>query len=228
MVQGIVVAARASTGVLRQAVELGANLVISRTAFYADSQDRPVTRPEPALAEKIDFIARNNLMVLRLQDPRTLPAGEAVTTAFADALGLTGRLPTNLADGLVYPTTGLTILDIVRQVKASLPTRTVRLVGDSSMAVTGVAIATESNRPNALAPLISRPDVDLLITGEVHETETTPYVMDAIALGQRKALLIVGSIAIEEPAARILAAWLPTITASPVSYVNSNEGLTAI
>ena len=223
---GVVVAARASTAVLQRAVALGANIVISRVAFLGDSQDRPVGRPEPALAEKIAYIAANKLVVLRLQDARTGPAGVAVTTAFAEAIGLArGRKPGNLADGLVYATPATTIRDIARRVKAVLPTQTVRLVGDPELRVTGVSIATESNRPNALAPLISRPDVNLLITGEVHETETTPYVMDAIMLGQRKAMLVVGSIAMEEPAARRLAEWLRGVTTRTVTYVPSNEGL---
>lgn len=225
-VRGIVVAARASTPVLRRAVELGANIVISRSAFLADSQDRPVTRPEQALAEKIAFIRDNNLAVLRLQDPRTGAGGQAVTTAFADAIGLRDRnTRINLADGLVYRTQPAPIIDIVRRVKAALPTQTVRLVGDAETRVRGVAIATETNRPNGLAPLITRPEVNLLICGEVHETETTPYVMDALALGQNKALLIVGSIAIEEPPARKLADWLGNITNAQVTYVPSDEGL---
>ncbi|NBB51074.1 hypothetical protein GVN24_22600 [Rhizobium sp. CRIBSB] len=227
-VQGVVVAARASTAVLQRAVELGANIVISRTAFYNDSMDRPVSRPESALKHKIDYIAANKLVVLRLQDPRTGPAGEAITTALATGIGLTtGRQSLNSADGLIYET-DTTVLEIVRRVKAALPTQTVRLVGDPGLRVRGLAIATESNRPNALAPLISRPDVNLLITGEVHETETTPYVMDAIELGLPKAMLIVGSIAMEEPAARHLADWLKTVTTAPVTYVPSNEGLTEV
>ena len=225
-VTGVVVAARASTGVLKRAVELGANIVISRTAFYADSQDRPVTRPEPALAEKIAYVAENKLVVLRLQDARTRPAGLAVATAYPRAIGLARPRPgINLADGLVYATPPTTVLDLVRRTKAALPTRTVRLVGDPQMRVRGVAVATETNRPNALAPLIARPDVELLITGEVHETETTPYVMDAIMLGRPKAMLIVGSIAMEEPSARALAEWLRGVTRRPVTYVPSNEGL---
>jgi len=225
-VTGVVVAARASTAVLHRAVALGANIVISRTAFLSDSQDRPVSKPEPALAEKIAYINKNGLAVLRLQDPRTGSAGRAITTAFADAINLQRPLADlSLADGLVYTAPPASIIDIVRRIKAALPTQTVRLVGDPQMRVTGIALATETNRPNALAPLISRPDVNLLISGEVHETETTAYVMDAIALGQPKAMLLVGSIAMEEPAARALATWLKTITRTPVTYVPSDEGL---
>ena len=228
-VKGIVVAARASTAVLQKALSLGANIVISREAFLGDSQDRPVNKPEPALAEKIALIEKNGLAVLRLQDPRVGPAGVAITTAYPSAIGLRNRRrDLNLADGLVFATPASRVIDFVRKTKSALPTQTVRLVGDPQMAVTGVAVATESSRPNALAPLISRPDVNLLIAGEVHETETTAYVMDAIAIGQRKALLLVGSIAKEEPAARVLANWLKTITRAPVTYVPSNEGLVEV
>ena len=67
--------------------------------------------------------------------------------------------------------------------------------------------------------------MNLLICGEVHETETTAYVMDAIALGQSKAMLVVGSIAMEEPAARALAQWLAGAVEQRVTYVPSEEGL---
>ncbi|WP_162249654.1 Nif3-like dinuclear metal center hexameric protein [Altererythrobacter sp. Root672] len=225
-VAGVVVAARASTAVLERAVELGANIIITRSAFLGDSQDRPVAKPEPALAAKLDFIDRHGLAVLRLQDPREGPAGLAVTTAFPRALGLeTPEQTANTAAGLIYRNSPYRVIDVVRRVKEILPTQTVRLVGDPSLAVSGIAVATETNRPNALAPLISRSDVDLLICGEVHETETTAYVMDAISLGQRKAMLVVGSIAMEEPAARILAQQLDSLLDVSVAYVPSNEGL---
>jgi hypothetical protein len=225
-VTGVVVAARASNAVLEQAVALGANVVISRTAFLGDSQDRPVAQPEPALGAKLAYIAQHGLAVLRLQDPRTGPAGLAVTTAFPRALGLEspqGGIDT--AVGLVYHGLSHSVLDIGRRAKAVLPTQTVRLVGDPALVARGIAIATETNRPNALAPLISRPEVNLLICGEVHETETTAYLMDAIALGQSKAMLVVGSIAIEEPAARALAQWLTGAVEQRVTYVSSDEGL---
>jgi len=225
-VTGIVIAARASTPVLQRAVALGANIVISRSPFLGDAQDRSVARPEQALAEKIQLIRNHKLAVLRLQDPRTGPAGVSIAAALPEAIGLSQpKQDVNLAEGLIYETTPTRILDLVRRVKATLPTQTVRLVGDARAAITGVAVATETSRPNGLAPLISRRDVNLLICGEVHETETTPYVMDAIALGQSKAMLMVGSIAMEEPAARRLTDWLRTITNKQVTYVPSEEGL---
>jgi len=223
-VTGVVVAARATTTVLHRAVELGANVIVSRTAFLGDSMDRPVAQPEPALADKIDFIEKNNLMVLRLFDPRTGLPGLSVVTALPEAIGLkSGRKDTNLADGLVYETDPVSVVSVIRKLKAALPTQTVRLVGDPNLMVTGIAIATETSRPNALNVIIGRDDVDLLIAGEVHETETTPYVMDSNTIGRMKALVLVGSIQMQEPAARKLAEWLKSITDKPVTYVPTGD-----
>ena len=228
-VRGIVVCARASTDVLKRAQEIGANLVISRQAFLGDSQDRPVAKPERALAEKLALIEQSGIAVLRLQDPRTGSAGRALAESLSRSLGL--LLPLgglNLADGLVYTSARMTAASAASQIKRALGTQTIRLVGDPNLSVRGIAFATETSRPNALNPLLARPNVNLLVAGEVHETETTAYVLDAIALGQPKALLLTGSIDLEEPAAHKLAEMLKALVAVPVDYVRSSPALIEI
>lgn len=225
-VRGIVVTARASTAVLARAGQIGASLIISRQAFLGDSQDRPVGKPEPALAEKLALIERLGLAVLRLQDARLGAAGRAVTEALPGAMGLgKARDSANPAAGLVYRTDPVRLGELVQRVKVATDSAAVRLIGDPAMTVRGVALAAETNRPNALAPLLARGDVDLLIAGEVHETETAAYVLDAIALGMPKALLLAGSIALEEPPARALAEWLKAQVPLPVSYLPSDLAL---
>ena len=228
-VTGIVVAARASTPILQRAKAMGANMVISRQAFLSDSRDRPVSKPEAALAEKMKFITDNGMAVLRLQDARTGPAGRRITAALPEAIGFKDAVAVvNPADGLIYHIAPRPVIDIVRKLKAAQGNDAVRLVGDPGMMVRGVAFATETSRPNALAPLLARPDVNLVVAGEVHETETTAYVLDAIAIGLPKALLLAGSIAMEELPAKVLAGWLAGKVSVPVHYLATPEGLTAI
>lgn len=220
--RGIVVTARASTAVLERAARIGANLVITRQTFLGDSQDRPVARPERALAEKLALIERLGLAVLRLQDPREGQEGRLITEALPRALGLgVAKSATNPAEGMVYRAPPQRLDDLVRKVKAATGSNAVRLLGDPALAVRGIALATETNRPNALAPLLARGDVNVLIAGEVHETETAAYVNDAIALGMPKALLLAGSIALEEPPARALADWLGRQVPLPVTWLPS-------
>lgn len=228
-VTGVVVAARASTAVLHRARELGANIIISRQAFLDDSRDRPTSRPEPALADKLSYIAANGMAVLRLQDPRTSPVGQEITAALAAAMGLKRPVAQlNPADGLVYATTTAPVLAFIRRLRQTLPGAALRLVGDPEMAVGGLAFATETSRPNGLAPLLARPDVNLVIAGEVHETETTAWVQDAIALKMPKALLLIGSIAMEEAPARALAAYLETVLPIPVTFVENAPELVSL
>ncbi len=47
-----------------------------------------MSRPEPALAEKLALIEASGIAVLRLQDPRTGAAGQAPTQALPRAIGL--------------------------------------------------------------------------------------------------------------------------------------------
>lgn len=228
-VRGIVVAARASTPVLKQAIALGANLIITRQAFLGDSQDRPVAKPEPALAEKLALIESAGLTVLRLQDCRTGPVGRSIAEALPRAIGLAKpQARIELASGLIYRTAPTRTLELIRKIRHALGTSTVRLIGDPALAVRGIAFATETNRPNALNPLLARPEVNLLVAGEVHETETAAYVQDAIALGLPKALLLTGSIALEEPAAQTLTNWLTAMLDLRVTYVPSSPDLAEI
>lgn len=228
-VRGIVVCARASTAILQRAGELGANFVISRQAFLGDSQDRPVGKPEQALAEKQALIERTGLSVLRLQDPRAGKAGRAITDALLRAIGLPGAKASPVpASGLIHTGAPVQLGELVQRVKTATGSAAVRLIGDPAMMVRGLALATETNRPNALAPLLARSDVDLLIAGEVHETETAAYVMDAIALGRPKALLLAGSIALEEQPTRALADWLKGQVAVPVTLLRSDLPLSEV
>lgn len=225
-VRGIVVAARASTDLLERAAHLGANLVISRQAFLGDSQDRPVTKPERALAEKLALIDRLGLMVLRLQDPRTGAEGRAITEALPRAMALgQPRRSDNPANGVTYRTSPVPIGELADRLTAVTGSPAVRLIGDPKLPARGIALATETSRPNALAPLLARSDVNLLIAGEVHETETAAYVADAIALGMPKALLLAGSIALEEPPAKALSQWLQRQVAVPVHWLPSSPKL---
>jgi hypothetical protein len=186
--------------------------VITRSPFLYDMLDRLPATPEPAAAAKRDYIAQHQLIVLRFHDPRSGSAGEAITIAMADGLGL--RLTRK--DGgpdhlLVFETAQTTVVDVVRRLKQTLPTRTVRLIGNPNMPVRGIGFAGDTYRPNAVLPGIARPDVDLFVSAELHETEVNQYVLDSIHVGRPKALVLVGAIQFEEPAARQLAAWLKTL-----------------
>jgi len=72
--------------------------------------------------------------------------------------------------------------------------------------------------------LLSRPDVDTLVSGETVEWELVPYVQDMIASGQKKALVLLGHVNSENGGMRYCADWLRDfITEVPIGFVPAPE-----
>jgi putative NIF3 family GTP cyclohydrolase 1 type 2 len=56
--------------------------------------------------------------------------------------------------------------------------------------------------------MLRQPDIDVLVCGEINEWESNEYVRDAVQFGQRKALVVIGHAASEEPGMREITPWL--------------------
>ncbi len=84
-----------------------------------------------------------------------------------------------------------------------------RIVGDPRLSVRSVALLPGSTPIQA--SLETLPGADAIIAGEVREWETVEYVRDTVALGGKKALILVGRVVSEEPGMQICAQWLKTI-----------------
>ena len=73
-------------------------------------------------------------------------------------------------------------------------------------------------------PILSRPDVDVLICGETREWEVVEYAQDAISAGQKKALLVLGHVVSEQAGMKYCAEWLKTfVTDVPIEFVAAAE-----
>ena len=71
---------------------------------------------------------------------------------------------------------------------------------------------------------IERPDLDVLIIGESREWEGVEYMRDALTLGQKKGLLILGHVPSEESGMKECARWLKTFVPEvPVEFMPSGE-----
>ena len=69
-----------------------------------------------------------------------------------------------------------------------------------------------------------RPGVDALITGEIHEWETSEYVRDANHLGYKKGLVVIGHAASEEPGLKRIVPWLEErLPGVAIRFVSTNN-----
>ena len=237
-VTGIVTTSLASLDVLGRAVKARANLIItSEPTFFskADTPTPPVQRrfqrgpngtivpvepppgpppPDPVFTAKDEFLKKHNLIVWRFSDHWRLRTPDPFAQGLADALGWSTFASSGDPGRLSIPETSLDAL--VAHVKKSLKSRGgMRIVGDPQLRVQKVAFLP-GNTP-IQASIATLPAVDVIIAGEVREWESVEYVRDTVALGGKKALILVGRIVSEEPGMQVCAQWLKTIVPEAAS-----------
>ena len=77
--------------------------------------------------------------------------------------------------------------------------------------------------------MLSDPDVDAVIGGEVVEWEGGPYFEDVIGSGRKAGLMLLGFASSREPLADSLASWVAEVVADvPVTTVHDIDPIHAV
>ncbi len=233
LVRGIVTTSMATLAVLQQAVNAGANLVITaQPTFYgrADAPTPPAGRgvanpaaapADPVFAGKHEFITRNSLVIVRLSDHwrQRLPDPRAVGTIAA----LQWTKYQFTSDPLRVEIPVLTLAALAARVKSALRSRGgIRVVGDPAAAVRRVGLLPGTTPVQAALQML--PNVDAIIAGEVREWESVEYTRDKVFSGEKKGLVLVGRVVSEEPGMDVCASWLKTLVAEvPVRHIAAGD-----
>jgi putative NIF3 family GTP cyclohydrolase 1 type 2 len=233
-VTGIVTTALGSLDVLGSAVRAGANLIVTceptffsradtptppvRSGFGPGgagrgeprSPDTPPSPPpsDPVFLAKDAFIRKHNLVVWRFSDHWRLRTPDPFAQGLVNVLGWSKFAGAGDPAHVAIPETSLGAL--VAQVKNSLKSRGgMRIIGDPQLRIRKVAFLPGSTPIQA--SLKTLPGADVIVAGEVREWESVEYVRDTVALGGKKALILVGRIVSEDPGMQVCAQWLKAI-----------------
>jgi putative NIF3 family GTP cyclohydrolase 1 type 2 len=242
VVTGIVTTALPTIAVLRQAAKAGANVVVaSQPAFYgkADTRTPPAPRPpgppgaappagpppaappDPVFTAKNAFVDEHALVLIRLSDHWRAREADPMAAGFAQAMNWTkhqvGGNPRR------YDVPALTVEALVAALGKTLGVNGgLRIVGDPKTSVTKIGVLPGSTPIQAALEML--PEVDAIVAGEVREWESVEYVRDQVASGAKKALVLVGRIASEEPGMIACADWLKTVAAGvPVRHIAAGD-----
>ena len=224
-VTGIAVTMMATLDVLQRAAAGGANLIISHEpTFYGHlDQLEPLEKANDAVtAAKRAFIRDHKLVVLRMHDHWHRRRPDGIATGMTRALGWEQYQRPESEFLFTMPST--TVNDLAATIRKRLDSPTLRVVGDPQMKITQVAFAPGFAGFPAHTQALRRQEVEVLVIGEAHEWETIEYVSDAVAAGQRKALIIVGHIPSEQAGMQEFARWLePIVKGTPVTFVAAKD-----
>jgi putative NIF3 family GTP cyclohydrolase 1 type 2 len=223
-VTGIATTMMATFDVLRRAAAEGKNLVITHEPTFYSHQDRTdgfQSENDAVWADKDKFIREHKMVVFRFHDHWHMRRPDGINEGVLRALGWE-KFYNQESRLIKIPET--TLENLAAEVQKKLGAKVLRAVGAKDMKVTTIAMQPGAGGPAGHRRALQRPEVEVLMIGEVPEWETIEYVNDASAQGKRKALLLIGHIPSEQPGMQNCADWLKTfIKTVPVSFVPTVE-----
>lgn len=222
-VKGIATTVMATFDVLQRAARSGQNLVITHEpTFYNHEDDTKDFAGDPVYAAKHAFIEKNNMVVWRFHDHWHARRPDGILTGMLEILGWEKFQDSGNPRVLALPAAPLASL--ARDMQKRLKVRTMRVIGDPAMPVSKIALNPGYASLLGATRTLARPEVEVLVVGELREWEGVEYAQDAIALGMKKALIVLGHAISEENGMSECARWLKTfVTEVPVEFVPAGE-----
>ena len=218
-VKGIATTFMSTLDLLQRAHAAGMNLVIAHeTTFWNDRDDSKGMADDAVYKFKVDFCAKNQMIVLRLHDHAHSHRPDFIMTGLLRELCWT----TDPANPRIHTFPETTLGELAANIQRRTKSKAFRVVGDPKAKVrtgtAGMGYSTGRFSEN----------VDVVINGENPEAgnpyDPTEYALDAAFLGKNKGQIILGHAISEEPGMEDVANWLRTfITGIPVQFIRSGE-----
>jgi putative NIF3 family GTP cyclohydrolase 1 type 2 len=223
IVTGIVTAFTPSMDVLRRAVALHANLVITHEpTFYNHRDESTLFVNDPVYKEKLAYIHDHHLVIWRFHDQWHLRRPDGIGEGFIAAVGW--QKYQHPDDPFFFTLPSTTVDALAQDLQQKLHARIVRVVGDPNLRATGVAYRPGASGEAKQVQALERDDVQVLVAGEASEWETVMYTQDAQQQHRPKALILLGHSTSETDGMETAATWLRALFPGlPVQYVNSAE-----
>ena len=223
-VRGIVVTFMATYPVLRKAVELGANLIITHEPTFYNHADRTDwLGSDEVFRSKRRLIEENGLAVWRFHDGPHRFRIDAIVAGISARLGWSVDPAPDRQH--VFTVAPQSVRSLAEGCKQRLGISRVRVAGDLEAVCTRVGLLVGSAGGARQITMLRDEPIDALVCGESAEWETCEYVRDAAAAGYKKALIVLGHANSEEAGVEWLAAWLRPIVPAviPIHFVQAGD-----
>ena len=224
-VTGIAMTMMATFDVLQRAAREGKNFVITHEPTFYDHFDSTATllrEKDAVTAAKLKFIADHHMVVWRFHDYAHDMHPDIILTGVVRALGWTAQQDRMVPWRIHLSATTLAVL--ADSIRRKLGAHAMRIVGDPTLSVSELALVPGAAGFSTHQLALRDTTVQLLVIGEAREWETVEYIDDAIAAGQRRALIIIGHIPSEQPGMEDARRWLQSfVTEVPVGLVAAKD-----
>ena len=221
VVNGIATTFMGTFEAIKKASDMGLNMIIPHEdTYWNDADNTSLVENDPTYKVKVDFMAKNNIVIFRNHDHMHRQKPDFTFYGSAREVGLDPMYePAPDSRRYVIPET--TLGELAARVKKIRGDEAIRVVGDPNAKVRRVAIGA-----GMATPQNNSPDIDVVIGGEQREydgaQDSPEYTMDAATLGIAKGWIILGHNMSEESGMQEFADWLrPIVPEVKVRHVRA-------
>jgi len=215
-ITGITCTFMSTLSLLQRSAEAGNSFVISHEPTFWSANDGTLElRGDPLLKAKMDFIEKNKMVVMRFHDHWHARRPDGIFAGWSRRMGWD-----QFASNGQYVIPESTLERLAKEMQSKLKLRSVRMVGDPNLKVTRV----KSGGHYISQAMTAAQDADVVVGFEVREWETVEYFRDAVAIGQKKGLIVLPHEGGEEAGMEECARWLSGfVTEVPVQFIASGD-----
>jgi putative NIF3 family GTP cyclohydrolase 1 type 2 len=221
-VKGIATTMMTTFDMLKRANAAGLNMVITHEdTFWNDRDDVKDLADNRLYKLKAEFVLKNDMVIWRDHDNMHAMTPDYTVVGELRSVGIEGGERVTMRPGiLTIPET--TLGELAAQVKRSSGARAFRCVGDPNAKVSRILVG-----PGYATPRMTE-GVDVVIGGEQQEADggfdNVEYVMDAVALGMPKGVIMLGHVISEQAGMEDFGKWLGTFVHDvPIRFVPAEE-----
>jgi putative NIF3 family GTP cyclohydrolase 1 type 2 len=216
---GIATCFQPTFSILRRASAAGMNFVISHESAFWDGFDPvEVVKDDPVYEAKVRFVEERGMAVWRIHDHWHARRPDPISSGLAAQLGWLSYFSDERPRHYTIPEMSLD--GVARYVQDRLETKNVVVVGDPQLRVR--TIGDQSHILSVVLTGLRR--FDAVLVGETPQHDTFEYMRDAVALGQKKAVIMIAHERLEEWGMRDFVPWIkPAVPEVPVQWISSGD-----
>jgi len=206
-VRAVAVTFMATYEVIEQAIQLGADLIITHEpTFYGHTDETDWLEHDPVYQAKRRLIDEYHIAIWRFHDYlHSLQPDPTMVGLLKRLDWATYALP---EQSFVCQLPPRSLHDLVLEIKSKLGLASVRVVGDMLMTCKTVGFLVGACGGRMHINTLRNESLDVLVCGEINEWETNEYVRDALATEHSQALIVIGHSVSEEDGIREITPWL--------------------
>lgn len=250
-VTGVVTTFMATVEVINEAIDCGANFIITHEPTYYTGLDQTEwLKGDPIYEEKKKILEEHGIAIWRFHDHMHAAPTDLIYDGLLKELGwedyvIKGIQSSHCQEIKKMPFKGLeevfkenphcyeipeiSLKELAENFKKKLGIDAIQIVGSPNtkcrrvgILVGGVSLGIGGEEIPMV--LMKEQNLDVIVCGDIIEWTLCPYIRDATSLGMNKAMLVLGHERSEEPGMKYMAEWLaPMLKDTPVQFVDTKE-----